>query len=204
MKTTYKIILSKLCVTTLQFTKYKQHSWLSVCVDIIDFHPWFGQARTRITWLRYLVNTETQLLANRKMSQLGHLLILSVLLALCSATPFCCDLSFECLNNQRATTGSYRIGPFVHITERNRCSLEGRANWCLAKWTNNAWYCTTPGNFINYLDGYKSKCPGGIFPKPGKKVPCCKYEANVEAQCQTALSMLKAMKCNWSWSLENF
>lgn len=120
---------------------------------------------------------------------------LVALLVVSLATPFCCDLSFECLNNQRASTGSYKIGRTVHITERNRCTLQGRANWCIAKWTTNDWYCTSPGNFIKYLPQYKTTCPGGFFPKAGRKAPCCRYEGGIQAQCQFALSKLKNMKC---------
>ena len=122
-------------------------------------------------------------------------LILFTLFALNSATPFCCDLSFNCLNNQRSSTGGYKIGSSLKTAERDLCTKQGRANWCVAKYTDDMWWCTSPGNFIRFLDGYKTRCKGKVFPTKGTKAPCCRSEGGIEAQCNFALRDLKKMKC---------
>lgn len=111
------------------------------------------------------------------------------------ATPDCCNLSFDCLNNQRASTGEYEIGTSLDPTERDRCTLQGRANWCVAKYEDDLWYCTSPGNFIEYLNGYKGQCKGGVFPTNDKKEPCCRYEGGTQTKCNIALRKLKNLKC---------
>lgn len=128
---------------------------------------------------------------------LSLLVILSFVVVSKSA-PFCCDLSYDCLYNQRASTGEYKIGEELAITERDRCTLEGRANWCVTKYSDNSWYCTSPGNFIEFLGGYKEKCKGGIFPTVGKKQPCCRYEGGIKAKCKFELERLASMTCKAS------
>lgn len=128
-------------------------------------------------------------------STLSFLFALLMLVASSGATPYCCNLSFDCLNNQRANTGYYKIGTKMHITDRDRCSLQGRANYCVAKWTNNAWYCASPGEFMDHVETYKLQCPGRVFPTAGKKEPCCRYEGGIQAKCDFALQKLLKTTC---------
>lgn len=143
-------------------------------------------------------NATIAMIPNRETKCIHSVIAFSVLLTLLTlsaATPFCCDMKFDCLNGQRESKGEYIIGATLPREERDICTRQGRANWCVAKWTNNNWYCTSPGNFIDQLDDYKKNCKGGIFPtRGGKKEPCCRTGGLLEQQCKVALNKLKK-KC---------
>lgn len=124
------------------------------------------------------------------------LLFLALFLDPMFAAPHCCDLERSCLESHRATTGDIRIGRVLTNADVRECGMEGRANWCVAKWTNNNWYCTSPGDFLQFLTGYAQMCDGGVFPTAGEKEPCfgaedcnCNNAANPE--CDVALGELQ-------------
>lgn len=111
------------------------------------------------------------------------------------ATPLCCELSFECLNDQRVNMGYYAIGKKLRKSAQNLCQREGRGNWCVAEWTDGVWYCTSPGGFISDLDGYSTMCKGGVFPMKDPTASCCRYGEDIAGKCEFALERLMSMSC---------
>lgn len=70
------------------------------------------------------------MLPKRETKWIQSLIVLPLLLALVTlsvATPFCCDMDFNCLNDQRESKGDYEIGANLSDEERNICTEQGRA-----------------------------------------------------------------------------
>lgn len=103
-----------------------------------------------------------------------------------AATPFCCDLGFGCINNNRASEGEYKIGPRLRNEERDICSKQGRANWCVAKWTDGDWYCTSPGNFLKFSGDYKKQCRGFKWPPKTPRAGCCRASGGLRRKARFA------------------
>lgn len=104
-----------------------------------------------------------------------------------AATPNCCDLSFDCINNNRASPGYYKIAASLSREERDICTRQGRANWCVARWTDNLWYCTSPGNFLEHRVRYAPQCPGKKWPPKKARASCCRAYGGVPKKCQAIL-----------------
>lgn len=101
------------------------------------------------------------------------LLLASVIATSSGQAPLCCRLSHRCIFGQTAVTGaSSYIGASLNARARNQCNRGSQRSWCVARYSDGNWYCSSPGNFVRYLSGYIPSCPGRIFPTSGRKARC--------------------------------
>lgn len=87
--------------------------------------------------------------------------------------PLCCSLPYDTIMGGHVETGNVVIGKELTSEAQTECLRQGDGSWCVALWTDGDWWCSSPGKFLEHLNGYELQCPTGQWPEAGVAPQCC-------------------------------